>query len=240
MQRIATSIFVLVVLGIIGLYLFLPGGPLSAEARCARNVEAWLEELSPLLIEWSDLTTVAASTSRIALAPLIRDMQAVRREVMGIEPPECAGLAYLSLTVGMDAEIEAFTGFMAQDPDSAISNSMAKALDSHRRFWREVDDLQKTPDNVFVAWIDLAMKEVASLIPASDLPRATHINGYDPESGARLRAVHIIDRGGTVVASLEHGNPITVTKIEGANCFVTTEAGIKGIIACDYTQLPER
>jgi len=239
MKRIVALLFLVALLILMGAYVLVPGGPLSTEARWARQVEPWEERLSPHLIEWQDLIGVANSTSRMALSPLIRDMQRVRREAMAIEPPECAIVVYSSLSVSMDAEIDAFLSFMAQEPSSAVGNDMAMAVESGRRFWRELQDLKQVPPDALERWPQALAKRAASLIPVSDLPRDTYINGYDPESGERLAAVYIIDHDGAVVAHLDHGNPITVTKIDGANCFVTTETGVKGLVACAFIQMPE-
>ena len=238
MQRIAALLIVVCILALVGAYLLLPGGPLSAETRCAREVETWLEELSPLLVEWQDLVTVTSSTSRIAVSPLVREMQGLHRDVQTTNIPECAIVAYAELDSSMRSTILAFTGFMAQEPDSVVSKDITAALQYRQRFWRQIDKLQESPEHLLNRFADDGVQVLVSLLPRSPNPRDTYINGYDPASGERLASVQIVGSDGEPVAHLEHGDAITVTKIEGPNCHITTEAGVRGIVACAYTQLP--
>jgi len=236
MRRIALLAVVVVILVILCAYLFLPGGPLSADAQCAQKVGEWEEHLKPQLEEWYDLFNLASSTSRIALSPVVREMQSVRREVAAAEAPECAREAKLHLLSMMESTIDAFTLFMEQESDSAIATKMEDAAQAASRYRREVESLKKLPPSTIGRWRETLERNIRQLMPASELPRSTYINGYDPKTGARLETVAIVDREGAVVAQLEHGDPITVTKIEGPNCFVVTEAGVKGMLACDYVQ----
>ena len=135
----------------------------------------------------------------------------------------------------MQSTILGFTGFMAQEPDEVVGKDMAAALQYQRKFWREVDMRQEPPKQPLTRLVTT----VASLLPESALPRETYINGYDPTTGERLAAVQIINRDGEPVAYLGHGDPITVTKIDGPNCHVSTETGVQGFLACVYTQLPD-
>ena len=185
-----------------------------------------------------DVVALADSTSRMNLSPLIRDMQTIRRAVQDVEAPRCAAVAVRHLDTSMDSAIRAYTAFMAQETDAVVSAAMKNSTKELALFLREINELEDVPSSQLWHTGATLVGELLALLPKSDFPRATCVNGYDPSSGERLATVQIVDRDGHPVASLEHGDPITVTKIEGPNCYVTTEARVKGIIACAYTQLP--
>ena len=216
-------------------YLFSAGGILSPEARCAKETEVWGAELKPHLDEWNDLVVLADSTSRINLSPLIRDMQIVRREAMKLEAPDCAADARAHLDLSMELMAVAFTAFMAQEKDSVVAATIKVATDELRAFDHEVRALIDLPPSKLQELAGKTIFKLIALFPKSEFPRDTHINGYDA-NGQRLDAVYIWDKDGVVVTTLEHGAPVTITKVDGPNCFVTTETGAKGIVDCYYTQ----
>jgi hypothetical protein len=228
---LASTLLVMCVAG----YLFTSGGMFSPERRCAKETAAWGAELKPYLNEWNDLVVLADSTSRMNLSPLIRDMQTVRREAMTLEAPHCAASARAHLDLSMDLMATAFTAFMAQESDAVVTAAMKVAADELLAFNREVETLTDVPPSKLQELAGETIFELIALIPKSELPRETYINGYDA-NGQKMAEVYIWSKDGTVLTTLQHGAPVTITKIDGPNCFVTTEAGAKGIVDCFYTQ----
>ena len=238
MRRTLLLVALAALLAAIGAYLLLPGSPLSSEARCAREVAAWEEELLPHLAEWEDLIGLAGNTSRISLSPIIREAQTVRREVMAIAPPDCASEARTYLYVHMETSLSALTSFMALESDEDVTYAMRMAAEAHRGFWQRMQDLQDVPPSMLVRWSQDITEFLSSMFPASGLPLKTYVNGYDPTTKERMGWIDIVDTKGTIVDHLEHGDPITVTKVKGQTCYIVTERGAKGLIFCYYTQMP--
>lgn len=222
-----------------GSYALSDRGPYSPNARCARQARAWRSELYPSLVEWTDIVTLADSTSRMSLSPLIRDMQITRRQILALETPSCAAVAVAHLDMSMEATIQAFTAFMAQKADSTVDVQAKRATEQMEAFERQLAALQRVPPSDVERLGAAIIDNLAVLLATPEMPRDTYINAYDPETRERLARVGIWGPDGTVVANLEHGDPIIVTRIDGPNCFVITEDGIEGILACAYTQLPE-
>jgi len=225
------TLFVMCVAG----YLFTSSGVFSPERRCAKEVAAWREELQPYINEWNDLIVLADSTSRINLSPLIRDMQTVRREAMTLDAPTCATSARSHLDLSMDLMTTAFTSFMAQESDALVTAGMKVAADELMAFDREAKTLTDVPPSKLQELAGETIFKLIALIPKPELPRETYINGYDA-NGQKMAEVYIWTKDGTVLTTLEHGAPVTITKIDGPNCFVTTETGDRGIVDCFYTQ----
>lgn len=238
MRRTLLLVALAALLAAIGAYLLLPGSPLSSEARCAREVAAWQGELLPHLAEWDDLIGLAGSTSRISLSPIIREAQTVRREVMAIAAPDCASEARIFLYISMETSLSAYTSFMAGESDDEVSSALAVAAVSQRNFQRTMRELQDVPPSILVRGPQAIIKDLRSMFPVSNLPLETYVNGYDPVTKERMGWIDIVDTKGTIVDHLEHGDPITVTKVKGQTCYIVTERGAKGLIFCYYTQMP--
>lgn len=234
----ALALVATLLLGCVVVVLFAPDGLLSPQRLCAHQVRAWRDEAQPHIEDWLDVVTLADNTSRINLSPLIRDMQTIRRDILALPTPRCAAVAVAHLDASMESSIRAYTAFMAQEPDTVVSAAITESTTELTLFGRELAELTDVPSVPLWQTGVSIMDSVLALVPASALPRDTYINGYDPATGERLNVVRIVDRNGEPVADLEHGDPITVTKIDGPNCFITSETGVRGIVACDYTQLP--
>lgn len=54
------------------------------------DVSIYLDDLDNLLEEFDDTVTIAGSTARMSLAPIIQDMQSQKREARRLDRPECA------------------------------------------------------------------------------------------------------------------------------------------------------
>src|SRR4051812_24475808 len=70
--------------------------PLSAScsipglASCADQSEAFFGQVEPLARRWDDANKLAGQTPRMQLAGQIASLQAVRRDVEDLKPPECS------------------------------------------------------------------------------------------------------------------------------------------------------
>ena len=62
---------------------------------------------------WLDAYTLAGSTPRISLPPVIANMQAIRREMEGLALPQCLAQAKRFRVAAMDRQLSEFTAFLA-------------------------------------------------------------------------------------------------------------------------------
>jgi hypothetical protein len=90
------------------------------ESICKTESEKIFKEI---ISEWEDASHRANSTSRIALAPVIGEMQSIRRKTEKIEVPNCATFARFSTVEYMEAEINTFLKFMANEPNENYTSA---------------------------------------------------------------------------------------------------------------------
>lgn len=84
-------------------------------------------KLEGLMEKHLDLSTLASSTSRIALTVPVTQLQDLRRDIQDVPHPTCMQPAFDDLDKAMDFEISAYLGFMAQDPDTSVEVKMQTA-----------------------------------------------------------------------------------------------------------------
>lgn len=97
--------------------------PDSADAY-SKGHEAYLA----LSRRWLDAYTLAGSTPRIALPPVIANMQAIRREMEAIALPQCLAQAKRFRIAAMDRQLAEFTAFLSMTETQAGNLERASAL----------------------------------------------------------------------------------------------------------------
>jgi hypothetical protein len=80
------------------------------ESICKTESEKTFKEI---FSEWEDTSNRAHSTGRIALAPVIGEMQAIKRKTEKIDVPKCAAFAKFLTIKAMNAKTKVFLDFMA-------------------------------------------------------------------------------------------------------------------------------
>ena len=96
---------------------------------CQAEVSAYLDKMRPLVGKFSDTTKLANSTARIALAPIVRDMQQIRRDMIDIPSPQCAKPAVLLISEGTDLIVNNYIRFIAKEDEKSIAHDMAMGAD---------------------------------------------------------------------------------------------------------------
>jgi hypothetical protein len=119
--------------------------PVPTAESCYHQSEKYRSEVTDLIEEWDDAESVAGSTSRIALSPAVSELQRVRREVDNLEFPDCAEYAQYHLVTYMDTVIEAYLLFMADAPDSSVSDKFEEANSQLDQFSQDFHDIKSTP-----------------------------------------------------------------------------------------------
>ena len=98
--------------------------------RARRALDAYLEQAQPLLDEFADATQLAGRTPRVSLAPIVGDLQRIKREFEKIEPPPVAEEAHKYYCEGMDYGIRAHLTFMAQGSDWTVNRLLVQGSDA--------------------------------------------------------------------------------------------------------------
>lgn len=91
------------------------------------------EQIEPLIQKLDDVTTLAGSTSRIALATPLSQMQEIRQQIRDLEVPRCAEPVKQDLLSATDSLLDAYLSFSANDSDFLVE----------MKFSNHEDDLEK-------------------------------------------------------------------------------------------------
>ena len=74
-----------------------------------------IDQLNNIEQRWIDASTLISSTSRIALAPQVANLQEMKRDLNVIEVSECLTPAKNELNEYMEMEIDVYLKFMADE-----------------------------------------------------------------------------------------------------------------------------
>jgi len=80
------------------------------------------------MLEFADTVEVASSTPRVALAPVVQDLQRIKRDVADIPAPSCARSASNLIIRGMDGVVNGFVDFMADVSDTLAQRELEQGL----------------------------------------------------------------------------------------------------------------
>lgn len=115
----------------------------------------WEDSAGSLVTRFLDTSEVAAQTSRIALSPLVLEMQRIHRDFEGLDYPSCVSEVRNKLLSAMDTTIEGFTSFVGQ------SDYVASAyLDMAAEEFAAVRDMLRDDMGFFGTDIRLGMMDV--------------------------------------------------------------------------------
>lgn len=93
------------------------------------DAKAAVDVLDPSVQEFGDELDRASSTSRIALSPVVGEMQKSRRDLDRADVPSCALEIKSAIIASEDDIIQGFLGFMADEPDSEVSQHLQDGTD---------------------------------------------------------------------------------------------------------------
>lgn len=122
-------------------------GPAAPGPCDADPVNAAGKQLGALSSRWRDAYKLASSSSRIALASPIQNLQEIKRETQALEVPQCLTKARGYLVDSMNAAIDGFLSFMAQEADAVIHDKFTSADQSLAQYTSEVQRIQACVPN---------------------------------------------------------------------------------------------
>jgi hypothetical protein len=98
-----------------------------ASAECQNAALEYLRQIFPHINKYKDSMQLAGSTARIALSPVVQDMQEARRDIEQTVAPPCALPASKLLISSMNNTINALTEFMNGGSDSTVARYLAQS-----------------------------------------------------------------------------------------------------------------
>jgi hypothetical protein len=101
------------------------------------NYRSWWGDVEELVTEFLDTAEVASSTSRMALSPIVLEMQRTFRDFERIDTPSCLFDIEHDLEFGMRSVIDGFNSFLAQD---GISTQVFFTV-ANQQFWNVYNEL---------------------------------------------------------------------------------------------------
>jgi hypothetical protein len=107
------------------------------------ELDEFIGDFEALVERWDDTTQLAGSTGRIALSPIVAEMQEIRREVKELNGPWCVEETRSLTMEYMDEFIDGYLAFMAQESDSEVSSRFETA--------------KEKMDKAIVAWLELEL-----------------------------------------------------------------------------------
>lgn len=96
--------------------------PTPTAVPCSVQAAEFVADLEEYFDDWDDTVNLAESTSRIALSPVVSDLQALRREISDLDPPACAGDILAPYIEYTDYTIAGFLNFMENEPDARVAS----------------------------------------------------------------------------------------------------------------------
>lgn len=163
MRRIITHAFIAI---IVSASLASCGGspatvsvPTSAPAEiiveCKTQAQAFINDVQPLVREWTDGLALAASTPRLSLAAQIDQLQDIRRRTEAVAVPDCAAPVKASLVSSMERGVAGNLAFLGEKSDDVVSGQFALASADLALFQSQLQQLQSglpvpTPAPAFV------------------------------------------------------------------------------------------
>lgn len=100
--------------------------PTNTPATCADQANLFLKEGQRLYDQWRDTAELAAHTSRIALSPVVTQLQDLRRQWRALPAPPCAKPAQTAVEKYMDSVVTGYLGFMSESATGSLEIELAK------------------------------------------------------------------------------------------------------------------
>lgn len=102
-------------------------GPTPTPECTGEDVQAFLDELGPILGRWDDRAELAGNTGRMNLSPIVSDLQDIKQAVQELDAPWCAEEAQEKAVAYMDQYIDGYLAFMAEESDTTLNEKFERA-----------------------------------------------------------------------------------------------------------------
>jgi hypothetical protein len=116
----------------------------SCQSNCPRKeTQAYLDATEGNLQAFSDLVQRADSTARIALSPLVGEMQALRRDQQDTEVVPCVEEIQKKVLFGMQSFVDAFLDFMSDTESPTIAQKFGWGAEAFIDARQLIEDLRE-------------------------------------------------------------------------------------------------
>ena len=97
------------------------------KASCAELTQEYRDQVMQLANNWDSANTLANSSPRMQLVTPISSLQDIRNEYNDLTVPECAQKAHAWMLNYMDATIDGYMAFLADEDDYVVSSHFTQA-----------------------------------------------------------------------------------------------------------------
>ena len=112
---------------------------------CYQLTQDYRTQVEELAQDWDDINKLAGNTPRMQLAILISKMQDVRTEFNNLDVPDCANETQSLMLNYMDATIDGYMSFLADEDDYTVQKHFESASHYFNLWSLSFADLYKTP-----------------------------------------------------------------------------------------------
>ncbi|OGO69849.1 MAG: hypothetical protein A2Z49_09600 [Chloroflexi bacterium RBG_19FT_COMBO_56_12] len=112
-------------------YFYGPCGTLKAKAA--------INQTQAIVNRWLDAEQIAGSTSRIALAGPLSELQSIKQDMTSLKVPPCLERAQAFIVDSMERTIGAYLLFMQNEPDNKIKEAFSEATHSLGNYTAELN-----------------------------------------------------------------------------------------------------
>lgn len=146
MNWLRVALLTLLLTGCMSAPIGVPGSSIAPGSintpDCRAESQRYLTSTVDLLGRWQDAFALGSNSSRIALGPVVAEMQAIRREHQALETPTCAAALDYLVQLSMQSSIDGFLAFMADKPDATVQAYFNDAASTLTKAKKLISELQ--------------------------------------------------------------------------------------------------
>lgn len=109
----------------------------------ACDVDAYTKAVAPIQARWEDAVSVANTTPRMSLPAQVNELQAIKRDLDGVEHDACLNPAHDNLVLHYQYTIDGFLEFLADADDFVVSSKFSSAEIYFENYEKELAKLDE-------------------------------------------------------------------------------------------------
>ncbi len=142
----ARLLIILVLAGLLaGCAASMPTSTPTTDPCRVTETQKYLDVINGVARRYDDARTLAGSTPRMNLPPIIKDPQEVRRNTEDLVLPTCASKAKVALVAYMNADIEYLLAFLSTKSDAELKVFVDKTTSATKEYWVAAGELGVVP-----------------------------------------------------------------------------------------------
>lgn len=109
------------------------------------DVDELIQELDDSIQRWKDIMSVAEQTSKIALSPVVVQLQDIRRQTNAIDSPDCGKFIRNYIAIAMSYDIKSLLEFLSDETEENLTYSIERANSVWIFAVEKLDEFKKEP-----------------------------------------------------------------------------------------------